>query len=172
MSLTKAKEKATSACRCRRVSVIVQRYSVQYKGYNLIGVTTVEGDATRGTTALVYWQLHSSLYTCAVQGYWSTHNWSDRRQGKQVSTYIYPYPYPYIYINIYTVHIYIYIYVYIYIRCPFKRKTEAQVIFHNPFTVCSPKFVLCPFVYKETKGSYPFANGLNGLAHLWCLVDI
>jgi hypothetical protein len=51
MSLTKAKERATRACRCRRVSV--QRYSVQYKGYNLIGVTTVEGGATRGTTALV-----------------------------------------------------------------------------------------------------------------------
>jgi hypothetical protein len=40
--LTKVKEGAN----CRRVSV--QRYSVQYKGYNLIGFTTVEGDATRG----------------------------------------------------------------------------------------------------------------------------
>jgi hypothetical protein len=54
MSLTKAKERATSACSGRLVSVSVQRYSVQYKGYNLIGVTTVEGGATRGTTALVY----------------------------------------------------------------------------------------------------------------------
>ncbi len=35
------------------MSVSVQRYSVQYKGYNLIRVTTVEGGATRGTTALV-----------------------------------------------------------------------------------------------------------------------
>jgi hypothetical protein len=35
------------------VIVSVQRYSVQYKGYNLIGVTTVEGGTTRGTTALV-----------------------------------------------------------------------------------------------------------------------
>jgi hypothetical protein len=61
MSLTKAKERATSAYRCRRVSV--QRYSVQYKGYNLIGVTTVEGGTARGTTALVYLQLHISLYT-------------------------------------------------------------------------------------------------------------
>jgi hypothetical protein len=52
MSLTKAKERAPSACRCLRVSV--QRYSVQYKGYNLIGVTTVEGGTARGTTALVY----------------------------------------------------------------------------------------------------------------------
>ncbi len=65
MSLTRAKERTTSACRCRRVSV--QRYSVQYKGYNLIGVTTVEGGTARGTTALVYWQLHSSLYTGTVQ---------------------------------------------------------------------------------------------------------
>jgi hypothetical protein len=62
----KAKERATSACSCRRVSVRVQRYSVQYKGYNLIGVTTVEGGTTKGTTALVYLQLHSSLYTGTV----------------------------------------------------------------------------------------------------------
>ncbi len=84
----KAKVRETSACRCRCVSVSVQRYSVQYKGYNLIGVTTVEEGTTRGTTALVYWQaLHSSLYTDAVQGWWSTPNWSDRRQGcTQVST--------------------------------------------------------------------------------------
>jgi hypothetical protein len=50
-----------------------------------------------------------------------------------------------------------------------KRKTEAQTIFFNPFTVCSScklKFVACPFVYEETNGSYPFANGLHGLAHL------
>jgi hypothetical protein len=47
----------------------------------------VEASTTRGTTALVYWQLNSSLYTSAVQGYWSTPNWSDRRQGcRQVST--------------------------------------------------------------------------------------
>jgi hypothetical protein len=46
MSLTKAKERVTSTCRCGRVSV--QRYSVQYKEYNLIGVTSVEGGATRG----------------------------------------------------------------------------------------------------------------------------
>jgi hypothetical protein len=49
----KAKERATCAGNCRRVSV--QGYSVQYKGYNLIGVTTMEGDTTRGTTALVYY---------------------------------------------------------------------------------------------------------------------
>ncbi len=57
----------------------------------------------------------------------------------------------------------------------YKRKTEAQAIFLYPFTVGSsykPKLVVCPFDYKETNGSYPFANvlhglnGLNGLANL------
>jgi hypothetical protein len=66
MLLTKVKERATSACRCRRVSVSVQRYSVQYKGYNLIGVTTVEGGTARGMTELVYLQLHISLHTDTV----------------------------------------------------------------------------------------------------------
>jgi hypothetical protein len=65
-SLTKAKERATRACSCRHVSVSVQRYSVQYNGYNLVGVTTVEEGTTRGTTALVYLQLHISLYTGTV----------------------------------------------------------------------------------------------------------
>jgi hypothetical protein len=46
-----------------------------------------------------------------------------------------------------------------------------QAIFLNPLTVCSSykqKFVVCPFVDKETNVIYPFANrlnGLNGLAH-------
>ncbi len=62
----RARERATSAWRCQRVSVGVQRYSVQYKGYNLVGVTTVEGGTARGTTALVYLQLHISLYTGTV----------------------------------------------------------------------------------------------------------
>jgi hypothetical protein len=53
-SLTKAKERATCADNCRRVSEGVQQCSVQYKGYNLIGVITVEGGATRGTTELIY----------------------------------------------------------------------------------------------------------------------
>jgi hypothetical protein len=53
-SLTKAGERVTSADDCRHVSVGVQQYSVQCKGYNLIGVTTVEASETRGTTALVY----------------------------------------------------------------------------------------------------------------------
>jgi hypothetical protein len=83
LSLTKVEESATSACWCRRVNASVQRYSVQYKGYNLVEVITVEGGATRGKTAQVYWQLHSSLYTGTVQGYWSTPDWSDRRPGVQ-----------------------------------------------------------------------------------------
>jgi hypothetical protein len=72
-SLTKAAERATSAEDCRRVSVGVgvQQYSVQCKGYNLIGVTTVEASETRGTTALVYWLINSSLYTGSVHVLWS-----------------------------------------------------------------------------------------------------
>jgi hypothetical protein len=49
----KAEERATGADGCRGVSVSEQKYSVQYKEYNLIGVTTVEASTTRGTTALV-----------------------------------------------------------------------------------------------------------------------
>jgi hypothetical protein len=88
----------------RRVSVgvCVQQYSVQCKGYNLFGVTTVEASETRGTTALVYCLIGSSLYTGTVQGWWSTPptgltvgkevhpNWSDGQQGRsQLSTWVY-----------------------------------------------------------------------------------
>jgi hypothetical protein len=51
------REKATSADDCRRVSVGV---SVQCKGYNLIGVTTVEVSGTGDTRALVYCLINSS----------------------------------------------------------------------------------------------------------------
>jgi hypothetical protein len=56
------RERATSADDCQYVSVgvSVQQYSVQCKGYNLIGVTTVEASETRGTTALVYCLINSS----------------------------------------------------------------------------------------------------------------
>jgi hypothetical protein len=55
LHLRRRKERATGSDDCRRVSVKgVQKYSVQCKGYNLIGVTTVEVSAARGTTALVY----------------------------------------------------------------------------------------------------------------------
>jgi hypothetical protein len=42
-----------------------------------------------------------------------------------------------------------------------KRKTEAEMIFFNPFIGCSSykqKLVFCPFVDEETNGSYPFEN--------------
>jgi hypothetical protein len=60
----KAGERVTSTDDCRRssVGVSVQQYSVQCKGYNLIGVTTVETSAARGTTAQVYYLINSSLY--------------------------------------------------------------------------------------------------------------
>ncbi len=54
-----------------------------------------------------------------------------------------------------------------------KWKTEAQRQFpliRLPFAQCEKKngsFVVCPFADEETNGDYPFANGLNGLAHLW-----
>jgi hypothetical protein len=52
-----------------------------------------------------------------------------------------------------------------------KWETEngTQAIYLNPFTVrssCIRKFVVRPFVDEKTNGSYPFANGLNGHAHL------
>ncbi len=58
-------------------------------------------------------------------------------------------------------------------------ENRSQAIFLYPFPLCSSckrKFVVCPFVCKETNGSCPLANGLNvlnglsrlnGLAHLW-----
>jgi hypothetical protein len=52
--------------------VSVQQYSVQCKGYNLIKVTNVEASGTRGTTALVYCLIDSSLYTGTVQRWWGT----------------------------------------------------------------------------------------------------
>ncbi len=63
------------------------------------------------------------------------------------------------YIYIYTSYIYIYIYM-----LPFQ--TEDQAIFLSLVIICSLykwKFVVCPYVYKEGNGSYPFAKGLNGL---------
>ncbi len=63
--------------------------------------------------------------------------------------------------------------IYIYICCSFKRKMKAQVIFHNPFTICSSckwTFVVCPYVDEEKHESYSIwkngLNGLNGLAHV------
>jgi hypothetical protein len=98
-------------------------------------------------------------------------------QDKQTS--VFPLPVPvYIYIYIYTKNgtIYTYykcmycIYLYTYIFNAVsngKRKAKAKRFFLKLFTVCSSykwKFVVCPFVNEETNGSYPFANGPNGLA--------
>ncbi len=50
-----------------------------------------------------------------------------------------------------------------------KWKMEAQAIFLNLFTVSSLnkwKFVVSPIVNEEMKGSYLFANRLNGFAQL------
>ncbi len=57
----------------------------------------------------------------------------------------------------------------------FRWKMEAQAIFLNPLTVCSSskrKFVIFPYVYKETNGNYPFANGLNTCASKLTVVII
>ncbi len=53
------------------------------------------------------------------------------------------------------------IYIYIYLR-----KTEAQAIFLNPFTVCSSckrKFAVCLFVDEETNGSLQRDLPINGI---------
>jgi hypothetical protein len=63
------------------------------------------------------------------------------------------------------------IHIHIYYILPFLTENGSPDFFLNPFTVCSSykrKFVICPFVDEETNGSYLFANGLNGLAHI-CL---
>jgi hypothetical protein len=44
------------------------------------------------------------------------------------------------------------------------RKRKHRQFSLTLFTVCAlykQKFAVCPFVDKETNGSYPFANGLN-----------
>ncbi len=47
----------------------------------------VEASATRGSTALIFSLINSSLYTGTVQRWWSTPNWLDGQQGhSQLST--------------------------------------------------------------------------------------
>jgi hypothetical protein len=49
-----------------------------------------------------------------------------------------------------------------------KWKTEAPAIFLYPFTVCQSCNLKFVFVRDlQTNRSYPFANGLDRLAHLW-----
>ncbi len=51
----------------------------------------MEASTTRGTTALVYCLINSSLYTGTVHRWWSTSNWPDGHQGcSQLSTGLLP----------------------------------------------------------------------------------
>ncbi len=66
-----------------------------------------------------------------------------------------------------SIYLYLYLY-YIYIYTSVSNGNWSQGNFPYPFTVCSSckrKVVVCPFVYEETN-RIPFANALNGLAHL------
>ncbi len=56
-------------------------------------------------------------------------------------------------------------YIYIYIVSNGKQKPRQFPLIRLPF-VHRANFVVSPFVDKETNGSYPFANGLNGLVNL------
>ncbi len=60
-SLTKANERGRPAL-VTADAWVYKGTVYSTKGYNLIGVTTVEGGETRGTTALVYSVIYSSLY--------------------------------------------------------------------------------------------------------------
>ncbi len=64
-------------------------------------------------------------------------------------------------------HLCIYIYIYTYATVSNRKwKTEVQAISLNLYTVCSSckwKFFICPFVDKETNGSFLLANGLPHL---------
>ncbi len=78
----------------------------------------------------------------------------------------------YIYRELMYIHMYIYLYFYLYICCHFQRENGSQGNFPQsilPFAHRAYRsFVVCPSVYEETNGSYPFANDLNRLVHL-CL---
>jgi hypothetical protein len=47
----------------------------------------------------------------------------------------------------------------------FADQGKRTSVFRFPYVV-QTEIVVCPFVYEETNGSYPFANGLNGLNRL------
>ncbi len=81
----------------------------------------------------------------------------------------------YIYIYIYLlfifmslfIFIFIVIFIFIIICCHptenEKRKPMGFSLIRWPFAHRTNRFVVCPFVDEETKGTYPFANGLIGL---------
>jgi hypothetical protein len=48
-----------------------------------------------------------------------------------------------------------------------KRKTRRFSLHCLSFAHRANGFIFCPFVDEETNESCPFANKLNGLAHLW-----
>jgi hypothetical protein len=50
-------------CMCMYMYIYIYEYTYIIYIYICICIYIVEGGATRGTTALVYWQLHISLYT-------------------------------------------------------------------------------------------------------------
>ncbi len=55
--------------------------------------------------------------------------------------------------------------VYIYAAVSNGKQSPGE-FFLNPFTACSSckwKFVICPFVDKETNGSYLFVNGITSM---------
>ncbi len=63
------------------VAELVMQFEYTSYFYLRKKVGTMEGGATRGRTALVYYWIHSSLYTGTVQGRYSTPNWFDRQPG-------------------------------------------------------------------------------------------
>jgi hypothetical protein len=76
--------------------------------------------------------------------------------------------YRHIDIDIY-IYLYDYIYIYILISAAVSRgkwKPRQFDLIRVPFAHRANVNVVCPFAFKETNGSYPFANGLNGLSHL------
>ncbi len=52
----------------------------------------------------------------------------------------------------------------------FQTENRSPGGFPYSFLIVQRKFVFCLFVYEETNGSYPFANGRNGLFYLWLLL--
>ncbi len=66
-----AKEIATCASEAGVKNEGVQNYSVQYKGYNLIGVTTVErGDDSYAST--IFFSIHKAAFIAGTVHYTCT----------------------------------------------------------------------------------------------------
>ncbi len=125
----------------------------------------MEASETRGTTALVYCLISSSLYTGTVQGWWSTPptgltvsrgevhpNWSDGQQGRsQLSTSHYRYSY----INISgwwyfskNCLLQLAILIFYYIVRPLKK--VVMIIVLNICALCSGLFIYCIYLVPDT----------------------